>query len=55
MFGIPQRILTFLSKDLFFLDGPKDYSIRLEICCPNTLINITKVCCVWLTHHSISI
>ena len=43
---IPQRILTFLCKDLIFLEGPEDDSIRIEICCPNTLINIIKVCCV---------
>ena len=28
-----------------------DDSIRIETCYPNTIINIIKVCCVWLTHH----
>ena len=28
------------------LEGPEDDSIRIETCCPNTLINIMKVCCV---------
>ena len=29
-----------------FLEGPEDDSIRIETCCPNTLINTIKVCCV---------
>jgi len=29
-----------------FLEGPEDDYIRIETCCPNTLINIIKVCCV---------
>jgi len=37
--------------------GPtkKGDSIRMEKFCPNTLINIIKVCCVSLTHHCIFI
>ena len=38
-----------------FLEGPEDDSIRIETCCPNTIINIIKFCCVWLTHHCIFI
>ena len=38
-----------------FLEGPDDGSIRIETCCPSTIINIIKVCCVWLTHHFIFI
>ena len=37
------------------LEGPEDDSIRIETCCPNTIINVTKFCCVWLTHHCIFI
>ena len=29
-----------------YLEGPEDDSIRIETCCPNTLINIIKFCCV---------
>ena len=29
-----------------FFEGPEDDSIRIETYCPNTLINIIKVCCV---------
>jgi hypothetical protein len=29
-----------------YLEGPEDDSIRIETCCPNTLINIIKVYCV---------
>ena len=29
-----------------FLEGPEDDSIRFETCCPNTIINIIKFCCV---------
>jgi len=29
-----------------FLQGPEDDSIRIETCCPNTIINIIKFCCV---------
>ena len=28
------------------LEGPEDDSIRIETCCPNTIINIIKLCCV---------
>jgi len=28
------------------LEGPEDDSIRIETCCPNTIINIIKICCV---------
>ena len=27
------------------LEGPEDDSIRIETCCPNTIINIIKFCC----------
>ena len=37
------------------LEGPEDDSIRIETYCPNTIINIIKFCCVWLTHHCIFI
>ena len=29
-----------------FLEGPEDDSIRIETCCPITIINIIKFCCV---------
>ena len=29
-----------------FLEGPKDDSTRIETCCPNTIKNIIKLCCV---------
>jgi len=38
---------------LTFLEGPEDDFIRIETCYPNTIINIIKFCCVWLTHHCI--
>ena len=38
-----------------FLEGPEDDSIRIETCCPSTIINIIKFCCVWLIHHCIFI
>jgi len=46
MFGIPQRILNIGKLGSVFLEGPEDGSIRIETCCPNTVINIIKVCCV---------
>jgi hypothetical protein len=36
-----------------FLEAPEDDSIRIETRCPNTIKNIIKVCCVWLTHYCI--
>ena len=27
-----------------FLEGPEDDSIRIETCCPNTILNIIKFC-----------
>jgi len=36
-----------------YLEGPEDDSIRIETCCPNTVINIIKFCCVLLIHHCI--
>ena len=30
-----------------FLEGPEDDSVRIETYCPNTVVNIIKVCCVW--------
>ena len=35
------------------LEGPEDDCIRIEACCPNTIINIIKFRCVWLIHHCI--
>ena len=35
------------------LEGPEDDSIRIETCCPSTIINIIKFCCVWLTHRCV--
>ena len=29
-----------------FLEGPEDDSIRIETCCPNTIMNIIKFFCV---------
>jgi len=29
------------------LEGTEDGYIRIETCCPNTIINIIKFCCVW--------
>ena len=28
------------------LEGPEDDSVRIETCCPNTIINIMRFCCV---------
>ena len=28
------------------LEGPEDDSTRIETCCPTTIINIIKFCCV---------
>jgi len=36
-----------------FLEGPEDDSVRIETCCPSTIINIIKLCCVWLILHCI--
>ena len=30
-------------------------NLLIEICCPNTILNIIKFCCVWLMHHCIII
>ena len=38
-----------------FLEGPEDDSIRIETCCPNTIINTIKFCCVWLIYHCVFI
>ena len=35
------------------LEGPEDDSIRIGTCCPNTIINIIKFCCVSLMFHCI--
>ena len=32
-------------KDLYS-EGPEDDSIRIETCCPNTIMNMLKFCCV---------
>jgi len=34
------------SVRICILEGPEDDSIGIETCCPNTVINITKFCCV---------
>jgi len=28
------------------VEMPEDDSIRIETCCPNTIINTIKICCV---------
>ena len=33
------------------LEGPEDDSTRIEIFCPNTILNIIKFFCVWLIYH----
>jgi len=43
------------SQTLTILIGPEDDSIRIETCCPNTIIIIIKFCCVWLIHHCVFI
>ena len=53
--GSNSAFLNILSKVLFFLEGPEDESLRLETCCPSTIINTIKFSCVWLTHHCIFI
>ena len=53
--GIPQRILNIAKLESVFLEGPEDDSIRIETCCPNTIINIIKCCCISLTHHCVFI
>ena len=40
------RATCFVSYRIIFLEGPEDDSARIEICCRNTIINITKFCCV---------
>jgi hypothetical protein len=39
--AVGSQTLTFL-----ILEGPEDDSVRIETCCPNTIINTIKVCCV---------
>jgi len=48
-------ILIESSSGSVFLEGSEDDCIRIETCCPNTIINIIKFCCVWLIHHCIFI
>ena len=36
----PKRLVFEHFKDLFFLEGPQNNSIRIETCCPSTIINI---------------
>jgi hypothetical protein len=43
----------FFKVRICFLEGPEVDSIRIETCCPRTIINIIKLCCVWLIHHCI--
>jgi len=54
VFGIPQRIFKHFKYWSIFLEGPEDDSIRIEICCPSTIINIIKFF-LCLTHHCIFI
>jgi len=42
----PQVLLRIPELGSVFLEGPEDDSIRIETCCPNTIINIIKFCCV---------
>jgi len=42
-------------KIICILEGSEDDSVGIETCCPSTIINIIKFCCVWLTHHCIFI
>jgi len=51
MFVIRERLYAHPAEsssgpDPYFLEGPEDDSIRIETCCPNTIINIQKFCCV---------
>ena len=39
-------ILNISKLGSIFFEGPEDDSIRIETCCPNTIINILKFCCV---------
>ena len=43
--GLSKKIDPYLEMFCVFLEGPEDYSIRIEICCPN-IISIVKFCCV---------
>jgi len=44
---------VFYSSTLIMMHGP--INIRIETCCPNTIINIIKFYCVWLMHHCVFI
>ena len=37
-------ILNIAKEGSVLSEGPKDDSIRIETCCPNTVINIIKFC-----------
>ena len=41
---IRQHVSTLMES--VSLERPEDDSIRIETCCPNTIINIIKFCCV---------
>ena len=43
--GPSKKIDPYL-EEYIFLEGPEDDSIRIETCCPKTIINIIKCCCV---------
>ena len=49
------RIIFRPSVRICFLVRPEDNSISIETCRPNTIIDIIKLCCVWLIHHCIFI
>jgi len=44
--GIPQRILNISKQGSIFLEEPEDDTVRIETCCPNTIIHMIKFCCV---------
>ena len=52
---ISVKMLKALKKLCVNVEGPEDDCITIETCCPNTIINIIKLCCVWLIQHCIYI
>ena len=49
MYQTQQNFIMFiivLGKYVSILKGLEDDSLRIETCCPNTIINIIKFCCV---------
>jgi len=45
-FSSPSKTQILIWQCICTLEGPEDDSIRIEIRCPNTIINIIKFCCV---------